>query len=164
MSTFYSRIGMAVGTSENAQHLLDRGEALLAFPEGMQGISKTVDEAYQLQPFSRGFMRLALATNTPIIPVGVVGSEEQYPTLYKMKGIGKLFGISGVPIWAQAIIPVIGLLPLPVRYRLQFGEPMHFEGDPDDEDSAVQEMADQVSDRIQEMINTLRAERRSVFF
>ncbi|MCP4599032.1 MAG: acyltransferase family protein [Proteobacteria bacterium] len=164
VSTFYSRVGMAVGSSENAQRLLSRGEALLVFPEGMEAISKTVEQAYQLKPFSSGFMRLALSTKTPVVPVAVVGSEEQYPTLYNLKGLGKVFGLPAVPIWAQMIIPVLGLLPLPVRYRLQFGEPMHFDGDPDDEDAVVQHKVDQVKDRVKELVNAVRAERKSVFF
>jgi 1-acyl-sn-glycerol-3-phosphate acyltransferase len=164
VSTFYSRVGMAVGTPENARRLLARGEALLAFPEGMEAITKTVDQAYQLQSFSLGFMRLAVATGTPIVPVAVVGSEEQYPTLYNLKNVGRLFGLPALPIWLQMFVPVLGLLPLPVRYRLRFGEPMRFEGDPDDEDAVVQEQADQVKDRIQEMVGALREERRSVFF
>ncbi len=164
VSTFYSRIGMAVGTPENARRLLASGEALLAFPEGMEAISKTVEQAYQLKPFNSGFMRLALSMNAPVVPVAVVGSEEQYPTLYNLKSLGRRLRIPAIPIWAQMVIPVLGLLPLPVRYRLQFGEPMRFEGDPDDEDAAMQLKTDQVSDRIAEMLVPLRAERKSVFF
>jgi 1-acyl-sn-glycerol-3-phosphate acyltransferase len=36
----------------------------------MRGVSKPVrPERYQLQEFGRGFMRLALETKTPIVPV-----------------------------------------------------------------------------------------------
>ncbi|MDJ0761920.1 MAG: lysophospholipid acyltransferase family protein [Myxococcota bacterium] len=164
VSTFYARVGMAVGTPENAQRLLSRGEALLAFPEGMEGISKTVDQAYQLKNFSLGFMRLALATQTPIVPVAVVGSEEQYPTLYNLKNLGKRIGLPAIPIWAQMLIPVLGILPLPVRYLLHFGEPMRFEGDPDDEDAMISRLVTDVRETIQSMLEALRKERRSVFF
>ena len=123
VSTFYSRVGMAVGTIENAERLLTRGEVLLVFPEGMEAITKTIDRAYQLEPFSLGFMRLALSSGAPIVPVSVVGSEEQYPTLYNVKSLARLLGLPAMPIWAQMLIPVLGMLPLPVRYHINLSSP-----------------------------------------
>ena len=46
------------------------------FPEGQRGFIKPYSEAYELQSFGLGFMRMALQTGTPIVPVGIVGSEE----------------------------------------------------------------------------------------
>jgi len=164
VSVLFSRVGVVLGTPDNAQRLLSRGEALLTFPEGIAGITKTVDQAYQLQRFGLGFMRLALATGAPIVPVAVVGSEEQYPTLYNLKGTGELLGLPALPIWAQMIVPGLGLLPLPVKYRLEFGEPMRFAGDADDADAVIEEMVDQVRARLKTMIADSRLERRSVFW
>ncbi len=163
VSTFFSRVGVTVGTTENAQRLLSRGEALLIFPEGIGAISKTVDQAYQLRKFTRGFVRLAISNKTPVVPLAVVGSEEQYPAFLNLKKVAKLFGLPSMPIWPQMAVPLLGLLPLPVRYRIQFGEPMYFEGDPDDDDAVIQIMADQVASRITDMLTTLRKERKSLF-
>jgi 1-acyl-sn-glycerol-3-phosphate acyltransferase len=163
VSTFFSRVGVTVGTTENAQRLLSRGEAVLVFPEGIGAISKTVDQAYHLQKFSRGFVRIAISSKTPIVPLAVVGSEEQYPAFFNLKRVAKLLGIPAMPIWPQMAIPLLGLLPLPVRYRIQFGTPMYFEGDPDDDDAVIQVMADQVASRIADMLTTLRKERKSIF-
>jgi 1-acyl-sn-glycerol-3-phosphate acyltransferase len=164
VSTYLSRAGVAVGTPENAERLLSRGEVLLAFPEGMDAITKTVDEAYELKPFHSGFVRLALAAGAPIVPVAVVGSEEQYPTLYNLKGVGRMIGLPSLPVWAQMVVPLAGLLPLPVRYRLEFGAPVTLDGDPDDEDAAVDAMAEQVRDRVREMVDRQRAARRHIFW
>jgi len=164
VSTFYSRNGVVLGSPENALRLLRRGEALLVFPEGMAGITKTVDAAYQLQRFGFGFMRLALATGAPIVPVAVVGSEEQYPTLYNLRNVGRLIGLPALPIWIQMAVPLLGLLPLPVKYHLDFGPPMRFDGDPDDEDSAMAILVDQVRDAVSTRLAALRARRRSVFW
>ena len=60
-------------------------------------------------------------------------------------------------------MPLLGLLPLPVKYRLQFGEPMNFEGDPDDNDEAIDLKVEQVRTRLQEMVGRLRANRKGVF-
>lgn len=164
VATFYTRNGVTLGSPENALRLLRRKEALLTFPEGMAGITKTVDNAYRLQKFGLGFMRLALATGAPVLPVAVVGSEEQYPTLYNLESIGKLIGFPAVPIWAQMVIPVLGLLPLPVKYKLDFGKPMYFDGDPDEEDAQVEGMVSEVKDEIERMLRALRENRRSIFW
>ncbi len=50
--------------------MLESEEAILVFPEGVRGINKLFHERYQLKNFGLGFMRLALETNTPIVPVG----------------------------------------------------------------------------------------------
>ncbi len=164
ISTFYARNGVTLGTPENALLLLKRGEALLTFPEGLAGITKTVDKAYQLQKFGLGFMRLALSTGAPIIPVAVLGSEEQYPTLYNLESLGKIVGLPAVPIWAQMIVPVFGLLPLPVKYHLEFGEPMYFASDGDEEDATVSLLVEDVRVAINEMLESQRGQRRSLFW
>ena len=81
VSTFMARWGQITGTPENCRRLLDDEEAILVFPEGARGISKPFSQRYQLQEFGLGFMRLALETGTPIVPVAVIGAEEQAPAL-----------------------------------------------------------------------------------
>ena len=55
-------------------------------------------------------------------------------------------------------------LPLPTRYRLYFGEPMSFSGDPDDEDENIAEKVDRVKDRIADMLDEGLARRASIFW
>ena len=100
-STFMARTGMVVGTPENCRRLLEVGEAVLVFPEGIKGIVKTWARRYQLQEFGTGFMRLALETDTPIVPVAVIGGEEQLPAFAEIKPLGRLFGIPSVPLVAS---------------------------------------------------------------
>jgi len=65
-------------------------------------------------------MHIAIETNTPIIPVGVVGCEEALPMFGNAKGLAKRFGLPYVPIAPP--------FALPTKVTLNFGEPMHFEG------------------------------------
>ena len=44
----------------------------------------------------------------------------------------------------------LGLLPLPVKYHIYFGEPMHFDGNPNDEDEVIADKVEQVKERIAE--------------
>jgi 1-acyl-sn-glycerol-3-phosphate acyltransferase len=143
--------------------LLESDEALLVFPEGARGISKSFDKRYNLVDFGLGFMRLALETGTPIIPVAVIGGEEQYISVGNFASLAKLLRMPNMPILPQLLLP-FGALPLPTRYRIYFGEPMRFEGDPDDDDAVIEEKVFVVKATIQSMINRGLKARKSVFF
>src|SRR4029450_4957959 len=92
LNTMLHRSGSVVGRPENCGRLLQQGEAIMAFPEGERGFVKTYRQRYQLQRFGLGFMRLALETATRIVPVGIVGGEEQSPGLANLRSVGKLIG------------------------------------------------------------------------
>ncbi len=164
VSTFFTRVGQILGTPENARALLEREEALLVFPEGTRGINKLFWDRYKLVDFGLGFMRLALETKTPIVPISVIGAEEQAPSVGNLKTLAKLLGMPAVPLLPQLLVPVAGWLPLPVKYRIYFGEPMYFEGDENDEDIAIEAKVNEVRQRIQEMITYGLKNRRHVFW
>ncbi len=164
VSWVFPRLGQVVGTRTNARELLSRDGCILAFPEGMRGISKTYDKAYQLQEFGLGFMRLALATNTPIVPVGVIGAEEQMPALLNLERIGGAVGLPALPITPTfPLLGPLGALPLPVKYRIHFGEPMHFEGAPDDEDRVIRAQVELVRDAIAGLLEHGLRSRSGIF-
>lgn len=165
VSYLFPRWGQIVGTPENARLLLDRDELLSVFPEGTRGLNKTFDKRYQLQSFGTGFMRLAMETGAPIVPVAVVGAEEQAPSFYNARGIGKLLGFPAFPITpTNPLIPGLGMLPYPSRYHIRFGEPLVFTGDPNDEDEVIMEPVETVKSTIQSMLDTMVSERDSIFF
>ncbi|HEY8073482.1 MAG TPA: lysophospholipid acyltransferase family protein [Labilithrix sp.] len=163
ISLLFSRVGQVVGVPENAKRLLETDEALLVFPEGARGISKPFDRRYQLTEFGLGFMRLAIETKTPIVPVAVIGGEEQYISVGNFESLAKMLRMPAIPILPQLLLP-FGALPLPTRYRLHFGEPMRFDGDADDDDSVIEEKVFVVKATIQSMINRGLKARKSVFF
>lgn len=159
VSTFFARTGQVVGTPENCIRLLENDEAILVFPEGTRGISKVFSKRYQLASFGQGFMRLALATGAPIVPVAIIGAEEQAPALIDVKPLARLLKMPAVPI-TPTILPI----PLPARYTIYFGEPMVFSGRPDDEDSVLEKKVLEVRSTIQSMVNVGLKERKSIYF
>lgn len=163
VSTFFSRVGQVVGVPENARRLLELGEAILVFPEGARGISKPFSRRYKLEDFGLGFMRLALETGTPIVPISVVGGEEQYVSLGNLDRLAKVLGWPSVPLIPQVLLPG-GQLPLPTKYRIHFGPPLRFDGDPDDDDAVIQEKVQQVKGTIQSMLNRGLKERTHIFW
>jgi 1-acyl-sn-glycerol-3-phosphate acyltransferase len=158
------RVGAGGGTPENCIQLLEREEAIMVFPEGHRGFIKPYSKAYQLQRFGTGFVRLALQTGTPVVPVGIIGSEEQSPGLSDARWLGRLIGAPAFPITVTfPLFGVLGYLPLPVKYRIRFGEPIAFDGDPQEDDAAIQEKVDTVKDRIALLLEEGLAERSNWF-
>jgi 1-acyl-sn-glycerol-3-phosphate acyltransferase len=158
------RMGSVVGTPENCVELLENDEAVMVFPEGERGFVKTYAHRYQLQRFGLGFLRLALETDTPIVPVGIVGSEEQSPGLVRSRRLGRLVGAPVAPV--TLTFPWLGLLgfvPLPVKFHIRFGEPLRFSGDPDADDATIQKSVDAVKEAIRGLIAEGLAARRTWF-
>jgi 1-acyl-sn-glycerol-3-phosphate acyltransferase len=160
-SYLFNRWGQIVGTPENCRRLLAQDEAILVFPEGARGISKPFSKRYQLAPFGTGFLRLALEANAPIVPVAVIGAEEQAPAI-NLRRLAKLVGAPALPIVPYP--PFVPLVPLPVKYRLYFGEPMRFTGDPDDDDEALDEKVRAVKHAIESLIHLGLRARKHVFW
>jgi 1-acyl-sn-glycerol-3-phosphate acyltransferase len=159
------RTGSVVGTRKNAVDLLRNEEAVIAFPEGIRGMNKLIWERYQLQDFGQGFMRLALETDTPIVPIAVVGSEEQAMAIANFMPLARLLRMPAFPVtltWPW--LGPLGALPLPVKYRVYFGEPMRFEGNPSDEDEVIGEKVEAVKAQIASMLAAGLSERRSLFW
>ncbi|MBT40088.1 MAG: glycerol acyltransferase [Deltaproteobacteria bacterium] len=152
-SVLASRGGAMVGTPTNCAHMLDSDECVMVFPEGVRGISKTWPHRYELQRFGLGFMRLALQTNTPIVPVGIVGSEEQAPGLANLDGLARRFGLPALPVTLTfPWLGPLGVIPLPARYHIVFGEPLHFTGDANDEDTGIEEKVERVKAAVEALL------------
>jgi 1-acyl-sn-glycerol-3-phosphate acyltransferase len=159
VSTFMARCGQVVGTPENCRRLLEADEAILVFPEGVRGLNKPFRERYRLRRFGTGFVRLALESGAPIVPVGVVGAEEQAPQLFDLKPLAKLLAFPAFPI-----TPTILPFPLPSRYHLWFGEPMRLTGSPDDDDAELERNAVQVQRAVEALLERGLAARTSVYW
>jgi 1-acyl-sn-glycerol-3-phosphate acyltransferase len=164
VSVAAARSGALVGTPQNCIRMLENSECVVVFPEGVRGMNKLYSQRYQLQRFGMGFMRLALETATPIVPVAIVGSEEQQPGLVNLASLGRLLGMPALPITPTfPLLGPLGLLPLPVKYRIHFGAPMQFTGDPSDEDSIIDVKVEEVKAEILRLLECGVRERSGVF-
>ncbi|MFP4477404.1 MAG: lysophospholipid acyltransferase family protein [Desulfatibacillaceae bacterium] len=154
IGNWLNEVGAVIGDPVNCIRMLEREEAVIVFPEGVRGSGKLYRKRYQLQRFGNGFMHIAMQYNTPIVPVGVVGCEETMPSLANIAPLARLLGLPYVPL----AIP----MPLPARVELNFGEPMHFSGDVNDEESVTRRV-EQVKDVIRSLINKGLSERKGIF-
>jgi 1-acyl-sn-glycerol-3-phosphate acyltransferase len=158
LSTLFARCGVVGGSRGNARALLEAGELLMIFPEGVPGIGKNFSERYHLQEWRQGHCELAMRYRAPVVPVGIVGAEEQLPQL------GKLM-IPGLPI---PYLPITASpVPLPVRYHIWYGEPIRVDQDysPDDADDPekVREASARVKAAVQALIERGLKERKGIF-
>jgi 1-acyl-sn-glycerol-3-phosphate acyltransferase len=161
VNVFYARVGQVIGTRENFNELLDDGQLVLVYPEGVDGIRKTVAQRYRLQTFRVGFVEHALRSRAPIVPMAVIGSDDQTPVLFDVKPLARLLGLPAAPITPTfPWLGPLGLLPYPVRYRIVYGEPLHFHQrfGPEGADDArlVRYLANQVRRAVQQLIDRNR--------
>jgi 1-acyl-sn-glycerol-3-phosphate acyltransferase len=164
VSELAARAGAVAGTPETCREMLEAGEAVLVFPEGVRGMNKLYKDRYKLQRFGSGFVRLALEAGVPIVPIAVVGSEEQQPGLANWSSAAAALGMPAFPITPTfPWLGPLGLLPLPVKYRIYFGEPLHFEGSPTDEDAVIDEKVARVREAIEALFARGLEERKGVF-
>ncbi len=170
LGTLMNRIGGVRACPENAERLLNEDQLVAVFPEGIKGIGKLYSERYQLQRFGRGgFIKLALKCDAPIVPTAVVGAEEIHPMLSKVTWLAKSVGIPYLPITPTfPWLGPLGLLPMPSKWFIAFGEPMYFNAEYGAEGAndriLVNKLAEEVRRRIQSMIDELLKTRKSVLF
>jgi 1-acyl-sn-glycerol-3-phosphate acyltransferase len=162
VNVFYARVGQVIGTHENFARLLADDAAVLVYPEGIEGIRKPITQRYRVQRFHVGFVEHALRARAPILPMAVLGSDDQTPILFDAKPLARLLGLPTVPITPTfPWLGPLGLLPYPVRYRIVYGEPLRFHErfDPEaaQEPSVVRALANQVRKAIQTLIDKHRA-------
>jgi 1-acyl-sn-glycerol-3-phosphate acyltransferase len=158
IGTFFARGGMVGGSRGNARALLEAGELLVIFPEGVPGISKHFRDRYTLQHWRVGHAELAMRHGAPVVPFAVVGAEEQMPQIGRIPL--RLLGMPFVPI---TLTPV----PLPVRYHILYGEPIpigrDYRPEQADDPGAVREASGRVRAAVEALLAKGLAERPGIF-
>ena len=158
VGTIFSRAGGVGGSRGNTRALLEAGELLLVFPEGTEGIGKPFRDRYRLQGWRVGHAELAIRYGVPVIPVGLVGAEEQLPQVARLPI--SLFGAPYLPVAATPF-------PLPVHYHVRYGEPIalheRYEPDRADDPAVASAAAEEVRAAVEALIARGLSERPGVF-
>lgn len=132
---FWRRGGGVDMTFDNFEALLQRGDRVLQFPEGVPGIGKGFNHRYELQPFKTSFALLAARHGVPVLPVHIVNAEWVHPFGYTTPGIDRamqrVFHVPflPLPIGVLAIVfPFIWFLAFPAKLVFVVGQPLDVEG------------------------------------
>jgi 1-acyl-sn-glycerol-3-phosphate acyltransferase len=148
------KLGFTDANYQNGIELLKKNNLVILFPEGEQGNFKPTAKMYMLQEFKRGFVRMALETQSPIIPTLIIGAEETHINLSQLKLTRFLSG---------AIIPIpLNLIPLPIKWKIIFLPPIYLPYKPDavEDSELVYEIAQDIQDQMQEALNKELKKRR----
>lgn len=131
------RVGGVPGSHVNADHLLDQGASLLVYPGGDEEDYRPWTERNRIELGGRmGFVRLALRSGVPVVPMVSHGSHETMIVLTRGQGIATRLGfdrlrikifplVAGLP-WG--IMPVMPAWPLPAKVMVQLCEPLDWSG------------------------------------
>ncbi|MDG2306362.1 MAG: lysophospholipid acyltransferase family protein [Candidatus Binatia bacterium] len=121
-----ARCGGVRASDENGESLLARDAVVAYFPEGGGGLGRPFRRRYELDSFGDGgFVRAALRSGAPVVPVAIVGAEETHPVLGRLDWVARKIGMPVVPVTPTfPWLGLGGLLPLPSRWRIEFGTPM----------------------------------------
>jgi len=131
LDNFWRRGGGVDMTFDNFERLIQRGDRILYFPEGVPGIGKGFNRRYQLQTFKTSFVLLAARHRVPVYPVHIINGEWIHPFGYTFPGLDQLMQrvfrvpFLPLPIGILAIIfPWMWYMAFPARLLFVVGEPI----------------------------------------
>src|SRR4051812_23565705 len=164
------KYGTVAASPTNADLALDQGSVLLVYPGGDYEVHRPSWETGKVDFGGRkGWIRLALEKDTPIVPVVSLGGQEtalfltRGERLAKLLRIDKMFRLKVLPIsislpWIVNVGDMLGHLPLPAKIRVRVLDPVHvreeFGDDPD-----LDQVYEHVLGRMQATLDHMRRER-----
>lgn len=165
------RMGMVAASPGNAERLLSRGGAVLVYPGGDWEVHRPTWKSASVDFGGRkGFLRLALERNVPIVPVVGIGGQETALFLSRGEGLArmlrldKLLRLKVLPIslaapWGLNIGDFVGHIPLPAKITVSVLKPVdlheRFGPEPD-----LQRSYNHITRLMQRELDRLAAERR----
>ena len=141
------KLGFIEASFANGVSLLKKNNIVILFPEGENGNFKPSSKMYQLQEFKRGFVRMALEAQVPIIPVVIIGAEETHINLSKLKFTKYLRG---------TVLPLpLNIIPLPVKWKIKFLPPIHlpYKASQIEDTELMTEIASDIQEQMQEVLS-----------
>jgi 1-acyl-sn-glycerol-3-phosphate acyltransferase len=169
LADFITRQGGVIACRQNADWVLQRGDLLGFFPEGVEGAFSYYWVAHRLcADFGRDeFVKIALRNRVPIIPFVTVGNVEIFPMLAKFDWEWWK-QVTGWPCFP--IAPPFPLLPipLPTKWHTMILEPLLIQQaygpEAANDEATVKRIGDEVRARLQTALDDMRARRRWIFF
>ena len=169
--SFLRRFGTVAASPANAEKALRSGRALLVYPGGDYEVHRPSWHGNRVEfAGRRGFIRLALEHDVPIVPVVSIGGQEtalflsRGETLSRLLGLDRLLRLKVLPIsiaapWGINVGDFLGHIPLPAKITVEALPPIRlrdeFGPEPD-----VDEAYEHVLRLMQETLDALAAERR----
>jgi len=169
--SFLRKFGTVAASPENAEQALSSGAALLVYPGGDYEVHRPIWERHKVDFNGRkGFIRLALKHDVPLVPVVAIGGQEtsiflsRGEWLARLLMLDKLFRLKVLPVslsipWGLNVGDMLGHVPLPAKIVVEVLPAINLReefGDKPDLDEVYTE----VIARMQAALDALAAERR----
>ena len=169
--SYLRKYGTVAASHENARRALQAGAAVLVYPGGDYEVHRPSWKRHEVDFDGRkGFIRLALDEDVPIVPVVSVGGQET--ALFLSRGerlaralkLDELFRLKVLPVslalpWGVNVGDMLGHIPLPAKITVEALPPIHlreqFGAEPD-----VDAVYDHIVRTMQDTLDALAAERR----
>ena len=165
------RFGTVAASPDNSTKALESGAALLVYPGGDYEVHRPSWQRNRVDFGNRkGFIRLALERNVPIVPVVSIGGQETALFLSRGEGLAralrldrmlrlKVLPISLAVPWGLNIGDMFGHIPLPAKLTIETlpAIDLRAEFGPDPN---VDEIYDHLQRLMQDTLDALAAERR----
>lgn len=152
---------------ETSTELLSTQELVYFYPEAEKGTGKLFKDRYKLVEFHTGFVRAAIKTGAPLVPVVTIGGDEIYPLFANVKPLAKLLRAPYFPI--TLFFPWLpfpfSMMPLPIKVMISVWRPFKLKyaaADADDE-NLVSEITNDIQNDIQAKVSDLLAIRTGPF-
>jgi 1-acyl-sn-glycerol-3-phosphate acyltransferase len=165
------KFGTVAASPENARKALESGAALLVYPGGDYEVHRPSWERNRVD-FDRrkGFIRLALEQDVPIVPVVSIGGQEtalflsRGERLARLLMIDRLFRLKVLPIslalpWGLNVGDMLGHIPLPAKITVETLPAIDLRAEFGDRPD-INEVYDHILRSMQETLDALAAERR----
>jgi 1-acyl-sn-glycerol-3-phosphate acyltransferase len=174
---YFRRMGVLPAAPDSITGALAAGRDVALWPGG---------EVDSLRPWVRrdeaelagrtGFVRLAIKTRVPIVPIATVGGPDAMPVIFSGRRLAKalkldqLARLKRFPIALQApwglSLAALPEIPFPTKIRTAFQDPIEVDDDPKlaKDDDYIQEKYDEVEDSIQRGMDALARRRRLPLF
>jgi 1-acyl-sn-glycerol-3-phosphate acyltransferase len=177
LGAYFRKMGVLPAAADSISSALAAGRDVALWPGGERDSLRSWtrrDDA--LLSGRMGFIKLAIRSGVPIVPISTVGGPDAMPVLATGRRVAKLLQLDRVarlkmfPIAIQApwgISPaLLPEIPLPTKIRTAFQEPIQLDTDPRraEDDAYVREGYRRVSASIQHGMDLLARRRRLPLF
>jgi 1-acyl-sn-glycerol-3-phosphate acyltransferase len=160
--------GMVLGGRGEFEELLRRDEMCMIFADAGEGNRHayylereryTVKAEKGFAPGRGGYIKVALRTRSPVVPVAIVGAEEVHYCLGDVPQLAEYLKVPFFPL-------VASLVPLPARIYIRFGEAIRLDAPPEaaEDQAVVDRLNEQVRSELQALIDDTLRHRKGIYW
>ena len=167
LGDFLRGFGCIVPDYNVSTKLLRSGELVLFYPEGEAGTGKLYKDRYKLEEFKAGFVRAAIETGSPLLPVATIGGDEIYPNLGNIEPLAKFLKFPYFPM--TPFFPwfpfPLNLTPVPVKIMICVWPAFRLDYPPEaaEDEELVAKITNDIRNDLQAKVTDLLAMRKSRF-